>query len=233
MHDDAEKIWKLWGAEQARDKLLAEWRGLHADVDRLAKEHADSVERAVQAQAASDALRDEERSLNRRLETYQKRRDKAQKMIDEGTAPDFRAAQAQAEQCGSIVDDLETELLELMERMDQAATALKGAIDGRDHLAHRCEAARTRYQERLKVLKPEFEAATGARDLRRERVYKEHLGLYDRLRDKKMSVFGLVDSETCTACHVKLNGTLVSDLKRGAEVLTCPSCGRYLAMREA
>ncbi len=231
MHADTESIWKLWQAELARDALLSEWRGLHADVDRLDKEHAASVERAEQAQAASAELRDQERALNRRLETYQKRRDKAQTMIDQGTAPDYLAAQAQAQQCGAIADDLETELLELMERMDAAATALKGAVDGRDHLAHRHRGAQTRYQERLIALKPQFEAATQRRDLLRERVHREFIGLYDRLRGKKMTVFGLVDTDTCTACHVKLNGTLVSDLRRGVAVLICPSCGRYLAMR--
>ena len=233
MHPDTEKLFALWQREVARDRLLAEWRGLHDTHKDLVAQTEQKAQAASDAKAALDALKKRERDLNRKLETYQKRRDNAQRSIETGTASDFRAAEAQAKQCAEICDDTETELLELMEEIDAAEQASSAADDGRDHMQHRAQAAKTKLDERLPSLKPQFEEATQTRDAAREGIWRDQLSRYDALRKKKSACFATVSEMTCGGCHTKLDGQRYSNLTRDTEVVTCRHCGRFLVVSSA
>ncbi|MCP4809226.1 MAG: hypothetical protein GY913_12570 [Proteobacteria bacterium] len=230
MHPDIEKLYALWQREVTRDGLLSEWRGLHDAHKALEAELVEKLAAANLAQKKLGDLKQRERETNRKLETYQKRRDNAQRTIDTGTASDFRAAEAQVSQCGDICDQLETDVLELMEQIDAATTTFKGASDSRDHMAHRVEAAKTTLDERLPTLKPEFEDATAERDDARDGIWRDQIKRYDMLRKKKYACFATVEDMTCGGCHTKLDGQRYSNLTRDTEVVTCRHCGRFLVV---
>lgn len=232
MHADLEKVWNLWLKEQLRDALLTEWRGLHDAVKKLEVELTSSGERADAAVAHRDELAAEERRLNLKLDSYQKRVARAKKSIETGTASDYRAAQMQADQCAVIIDEVETELLELMERLEDANAKADAALSGKAHLAHRLEAAKKKHDERLPLLKPEFEDATAVRDAAREGIWRDQLSRYDMLRKKKFSAFASGKDQTCHGCHSGMDGTKYSTLQRDVEVVVCRHCGRFLYIPE-
>lgn len=232
MHPEVEKVWALWEKEQARDVLLSEWRGLHEAKKKLAEEVEAAAAKTADSTAARDAIAADEKQLNRKLESYQKRLARAKKSIDTGTASDFRLAQAQVEQCTAIIDEVETELLEVMEQLEDAQELEKRAQNGEAHLRHRLEAAEKKHDERLPTLKPEFEGATSVRDAAREGLWRDSLSRYDMLRKKKLAVFAYGDGATCSGCHSGMDGTRYSTLHRDVELVTCRHCGRFLRMQE-
>ena len=232
MQPDVAKVWSLWDKEQARDGLLSEWRALHQATKTLQAELTAAEHKTASSAEAREGLQAEERRLNRKLESYQTRAGRAKKSIEIGMASDYRAAMMQAEQCSLIADEVETELLELMERIDEAQTTEERAKAAQAHLVHRLESATSKHDTRLPILKPEFEEATERRDAAREGIWRDLLSRYDMLRTKKVSVFAKVKDQTCGGCHCSMDGLRYSALQRDTEVVYCRHCGRFLRMAE-
>lgn len=229
MHEYAMKVLELWKKEQVRDALLSEWSGLNGAVKRLKEEHDARTEELAALLAIQAGLKDRERDAARRTERYGKARDKAQKAIDTGTATDFGLALEQVRKCVELLDEVETESLEIMEEQestDQAVGAVRRVLAQKVQLLAAAEAAR---EARKTSLKEAFDQATAERDAVRPDVWRDLLNRYDRLRAKKLSVFADVKDTQCQGCHVSIPGVDLSAHRRGAEVGICKNCGRFLA----
>lgn len=228
MHEDSLKVQALWTKEQVRDGLLAEWGRLNAEVKRLKDEQQAKADEVAALEQQIADLRERERDANRRSERYTSRRAKAQKAIDTGTATDFGLAQEQVRKCTELLDEVETELLELYDALETTETSL-GSVQKvhaqKGQLLGQAEAAR---DARKPSLKTEFDAITAERDAARVGIWRDHLSRYDRLRSKKMSVMMPLADKACGGCMVGIPGVQLSAHKRGAEVGICTHCGRFL-----
>ena len=227
MHEDSLKVQALWKKEQVRDQLLAEWSRLNAAVKRLKDEQQAKADESATLEGQIADLRERERDANRRIERYTSRRAKAQKAIDTGTATDFGLAQEQVRKCTELLDEVETDLLELYEELESADAALSGVRKvhaQKGQLLAESEATR---DARKPSLKTEFDAITSERDAARVGIWRDHLSRYDRLRAKKMAVMMPLAEKACGGCMVGIPGVQYSAHKRGAEVGICTQCGRF------
>ncbi len=228
MHEDALKLHDLWRKDIARDKLLEESRGLKAKiVDRTA-----AVEQSTtKLSAATDnltRLKGKEREANRKAATYTKRRDTAQRSIDQGLATDYVAAEDQIRQCGEILDQVETLQLELMESVEAAAELLERSTMTLALNKSQVIASQKAYDDRYPTLKNEFDAASKLRNAARQDIWKDLIQRYDELRKKRRPAFADIRNDSCTGCNVKINATDLSNHRRAAELVTCRQCGRLL-----
>ncbi|MED5371947.1 MAG: C4-type zinc ribbon domain-containing protein [Myxococcota bacterium] len=227
MHEDSLKLEALWRKDLARDALLEESRGLKARI-------ADRAEAAVKAeQVLSEAtarlaeLKTQEKEVHRQAETYEKQRDRAQRSIDQGIG-DYEAATAQFQKCSQILDDLETQELELMEALDEATEALERATQTQALVSSQHQGAQRAYDDRYPSLKAEFDAATAERDAAREGIWRDLLQRYDNLRKKRRPAIVPVNGDACGGCNMQVNATDLSDHRRAVEVMFCRHCGRIL-----
>jgi predicted nucleic acid-binding Zn-ribbon protein len=228
MHEDGLKVYDLWKKEQVRDGLLAEWAKLNGAVKRFKDEQQAKADEAEALTSLQAALRERERDANRRNERYVGRRAKAQKAIDTGTATDFGLAQEQVAKCTDLLDDVDTELLELYEELENVETNIDAVQRVHAQKGQLLVAAETARTERKRSLKEEFDVATSERDAARPGVWRDHLGRYDRLRAKKLHPFAPLVDGNCGGCMVGIAGVDLSAHKRGAEVGICKHCGRFL-----
>lgn len=228
MHEDALKLYALWRLDVARDALLQESRDLKGRIAAEEQALADAEATLDAAAQALTAAKELERELNRKVDSYTKRRDRAQKSIDTGVATDFHAAQRQVEQCSELLDDLETDLLEAMDGKESAETTLERATSVRGLVASRLATAQKAYTDRRPALKVAFDAVTVERDAARTEVWRDQLSRYDGLRRKGWSAFARVRDGNCGGCNVRLNGVDLSSYRRAIEFVWCPSCGRAL-----
>lgn len=228
MHEDALKLHELWRKDLARDKLLEESRGLKAKIaDR--SEAAEASAKKLSACTDNLArLKGKEREANRKAETYTKRRDAAQRSIDQGLATDYEAAEGQVRQCSEILDEVETQQLELMESIEEASELLKRTEMTLALNRSQAEAAQKAYDDRYPTLKAEFDQATAVRNAAREDIWKDLLQRYDELRKKRRPAFADIRDKSCTGCNVQINATDLSTHRRAAELVTCRQCGRLL-----
>ncbi|MCB9762328.1 MAG: hypothetical protein H6739_21195 [Alphaproteobacteria bacterium] len=228
MHEQGLKLEALWKQDQARDALLAEGEGLRVRVERTAAQLEEARAKAAAAREALDALQAEEARRSKRMATYEKRRDQAIRLIEEGRAPDFRVAQSQAEQCAAIVDEEETALLDLMEQIDAAQGSLEALTNGQQLLELRHREATEAREARAPGLADALAGATAERDAAREGIFRENLSRYDILRRKGVTPFADVRGDACTGCQVGINAIARSEHRRGVALVHCRHCGRFL-----
>lgn len=228
MHEQALKLEALWRQDQERDQLLRERRGLDERLKHARAGLADAEQRVTSAQAHLDALSRDEKEHTSKLNNYIKHRDQAQRMIDEGRAPDYAVAMAQVSRCSNGIDQEEDILLALFDKIDGAKAELEAANNARGLMALRVKEADEARAAHAPDLDERLKAATVAVQAARVGVEREHLSRYDILRGKGVAPFADVRDGACTGCNVKLNSLMVSEHRRGVIVATCSSCGRFL-----
>ncbi len=232
IHEDLIVIQRLWANVHAADQLRGERRALMQQLEEAERVLEQAAVELEQASEHLEAVQTQERQVMRKLEVYRKRVTQTRKMIDDGTAPDYRLAQQQLDSCEEIADDLETEALELMEQRDEATEALQRAkqaqVDAvttleRAHHAH--EIGLPRIDHELVTLgdeQPDLEAALGP----------GQLDIFRDLRRRGRSVTSQMILRTCSGCHFVVPPQVAMEVERGVRVHTCRNCSRFLVPPE-
>lgn len=228
MHDDTAHLVTLWTAEQAVDALLAERAGLDTAIVQAEHVLAQANDKVKHIEAEQAQLQEQEHAHSRKLHTYTKKRDDTRHLIDTGATSDYLVAESQYQKCAAIADEVETALLDIMEKQDETKARHSGSIDIRDLKQHNLQEVQSAKTGRLPSLEQELEAASIVRDAARTPVPKHLMGRYDLLREKGLSCVSTVKDAACTACRIAVNRTMLAEHKRGAKVHHCTNCGRFL-----
>jgi len=216
-------------------------RSSHATRRRRDKARRDVTEASEAVTAAEAALaraeqalsenKTVERGLQRRLDEGRRHRGNALRLLETGQG-DPAGAQRQLEKSTALIDELETELLEVLEVQDERSAAVEAATEA-------LRAARARHGELSQALpgiEADAEAALAADAAARAPVYDELpsdvQSRYDSFRAKNKWAVARVVRDACNACYKVVQQQHVSDLKRGI-IKPCMGCHRWLVVEEA
>lgn len=146
---------------------------------------------------------------------------------------ELRGLQAEVRSLKRKKDELETELLEEMERQDEIRSRVEGLRARRNELLAGIE-------EREGTLHAELEKLQGELDeLERERkelagsIEDELLELYEKLLAGKqnLAVVKVIEG-ICQGCRVELPGKEYDRFLRSEGIFRCPNCGRILVRQD-
>jgi predicted nucleic acid-binding Zn-ribbon protein len=227
MHPDTEALIVLSNCDTTVETLEAEYRALVKAIK--ASEHQ-LTEATVSSDAANSELsrlRAEEKEHNRRYDSYLKRVASTKRLIESGTAGDYDAAMSQLSLCKGIVDEEETALLELFEKIEQSQEASKAAENLRSHRELQVENRKSSLNERLPGLKAEVKQARAARDKAKEPVPNHHLSRYDTMKKKGLAGVSPIYQNSCGLCNMLVTSVTLAEHRRGSVVHWCKSCGRF------
>jgi predicted nucleic acid-binding Zn-ribbon protein len=227
MHADLERLASLNDLDQELDRVLRELADARALVQRADDAIADATRTRDAAQAEVDVARNEERTLQRKLEEYKTRQQGAIRILETG-AGDPTLAERQLSQCAAILDQTETEMLELMERQDRLKaqlTATERALDKTgiarkeaEHLAPGRIAKLDRQRVELEAKRAQLSDGLPI-DLRKR---------YDTLRGgKKKYAVARLDKDVCRGCQMVVGSQQIADIRRGL-MEPCRGCGRWV-----
>jgi uncharacterized protein len=184
---------------------------------------------------ALETRRDEAKHARARLENEvveQKGRvERAERNLMSSKRQDeYTAAIREADAARKQISAFETQILEQMEILEQAEAALNERADEISTLNSDREA-------RLKTFDVETgtigERLTVARK-EREEVFaslpKAMSSLYTRIRARIRDGVAVAEARnrSCSACFMSLRPQVMTEIRRGEEVLTCDNCGRIL-----
>ncbi|MDD3718923.1 MAG: C4-type zinc ribbon domain-containing protein [Actinomycetota bacterium] len=185
-----------------------------------------------EAEASLEESRKKQRAIEDKVQGVDEKLAREEGKLYDGkvTNPkELRGLEAEVRSLKRKKDELETEELEEMERLDE----LKGALDG---LRADLEALRAEAGEKRAALDREV-AEIGAElaELEKERgaacsqVSEEVLELYDELLESRhhLAVVKVVDG-VCQGCRVELPGIEYDRFLKSESVFTCTNCGRIL-----
>jgi predicted nucleic acid-binding Zn-ribbon protein len=206
-------------AERAR--RLAEATAAHAAVEKARAARAE-------AQVALDANRVEERAEQRHLEELRAKRASALRVLTTG-AGNPEAAQRQLDTCDALIDQVETRMLEVLERQDGIVAAVEAAAQA---LERATSAARS-VDDTVPKMVGELDAAIADLDAQRPPLladlHREVRNRYDSFRVRGRHAVAHFRGGACEECSMEVHAQHLADLKRG-RLEPCRGCHRWLAL---
>ena len=227
---------------QAADTALAQLAHRRAHLPALAA-LAERAARAnelqnevVDAQTRLDDIAAEQRRLESDIDTVRARAGKDEARLQAGGLPsrELESLQHEIATLARRQSTLEDELLDVMERAEEAEVALAGASER--------QTALTAEQRELEATRDaafaEIDAAIAQRTPERATIAGELpadlVALYERTRAQNGTGAALLRQRRCEACHLELSGSELGRVRAAApdEVVRCDNC-RAILVRTA
>lgn len=220
------------------DGLDRELKRVEGERQRLDTRIADLREGEARARAALDAARAalegnraEERTASRRLEELRASRTSALRVLETG-AGNAEAAQRQLERCDGLIDQAETELLELLEAQDQRTKEVAAAEAALTAATGARVAEEGAQPAQRAVLDQQHAAAAGQRGGVHSQLDRELRDRYDDFRARGRWAVAKVRGNACEACSRAVQPQMVADVRTNHRLVTCHGCHRWLVVPE-
>lgn len=231
MKAELQQLIALQIADTSIRKLQAE---LESIPQRRAEVESEFDQRAFEFKAleqARDASRAARQQLDKDLAEQRARAEKAERDLMSSTnSKAYEAAIREADAAKKRINELETKVLEQMEAGEQAEKSL---AEREPELAR----LRGEFDERLKSFEEQTSAQAAeleARRAERERIFEELTpaakSLYKRISARIRDGVALAEARngSCSACFMALRPQVMSEVRRGEEIIQCDNCNRIL-----
>lgn len=213
-------------------------RKLEKDLEAIPERRAEIEEefdrRAFEIRAL-ETRRDEAKHSRARLENevgeQRGRAERAERNLMSSKKQDeYTAAIREADAARKQISALETQILELMESLEQLEVALRERADEIASLNSDREARLKTFDEETRAQSEQLGTARTERDQLFANLPKQMSGLYARISARIRDGVAVAEARnrSCTACFMSLRPQVMSEIRRGTEVITCDNCGRIL-----
>jgi len=213
-------------------------RKLQAELESIPQRRAE-VEREFDQRAfefkaleqARDAARASRQQLDKELAEQRVRAEKAERDLMSSTnSKAYEAAIREVDAAKKRISELETKILEQMEAGEGAERSL---AEREPELAR----LRGEFDERLKSFEEQTRAQAAeieARRADRDRIFADLTptakALYNRISARIRDGIALAEARnnSCSACFMGLRPQIMSEVRRGEEIIQCDNCNRIL-----
>ncbi|HET6976610.1 MAG TPA: C4-type zinc ribbon domain-containing protein [Pyrinomonadaceae bacterium] len=202
--------------------------------ERRAEIEGEFDQRAFEIRALENR-RDEAKHNRARLENevveQRGRADRAERNLQASKKQDeYTAAIREADAARKQISTLETQILEQMEALDQAQTALNERAEEIASLNSDRETRLKAFDDERGTIGGRLEAARKEREEVFAALPKSMSSMYSRIKDRIRDGVAVAEARnrSCTACFMSLRPQVMSEIRRGDEIITCDNCGRIL-----
>jgi len=209
-------------------------KDLEAIPKRRAEIEAEFDQRAFEIRALENR-RDEAMHSRARLENevveQKGRAERAERNLMSSKKQDeYTAAIREADAARKQISTLETQILEAMEVLEQTEGALKERTDEIASLNSDREARLKLFDDEKSTQSELLNAARAEREKVSASLPKTMSSLYSRISARIRDGVAVAEARnrSCTACFMSLRPQVMSEIRRGEEVITCDNCGRIL-----
>jgi predicted nucleic acid-binding Zn-ribbon protein len=143
---------------------------------------------------------------------------------------EYTAAIREADAARKQISTLETQILESLEGLDQSEAALKERADEIATLNSDREARRKEFDDLTASQSKHLAKAKIEREQVVSGLPKALSTLYNRISAKIRDGVAVAEARnrSCSACFISLRPQVMSEIRRGDEIITCDNCGRIL-----
>ena len=202
--------------------------------DRRAEIEKEFDQRAFEIRAMEER-RDNARHERTRLEAeifeQKQRAERADRNLMAAKKPEeYTAAIREADAARKQISAFETQVLEQMEVAEQVEKELAERAPEVERLRIEMEGSFSAFDEQVKRQEAAIAAARDDRERLTKELPKATTALYNRIRARIRDGVAVAEARNgaCTACYMALRPQIMSDVRRGAEVITCDNCNRIL-----
>ena len=213
-------------------------RKLEKDLESIPQRRAEIEgefdQRAFEIRALENR-RDEAKHVRARLENevveQKGRAERAERNLMSSKKQDeYTAAIREADAARKQISTLETQILETLESLEQAEAALNERAEEIASLNSDREARLKLFDEETSAQSAKLKTARSERDQMFGALPKALGVQYGRISTKIRDGVAVAEARnrSCTACFMSLRPQVMSEIRRGEEVITCDNCGRIL-----
>jgi len=226
------RLQKIDGAIRARQEEKKKLPELLAALERKSdanKAELDNVREALET--AQKSKRDRDRTLEEGAQKVEKLKSRTP---DIKTNKEYTALLKEIETVEQENKTIEDDILKLMEKIDAATAEIKNAEGRSAQEAAAIDAERKQLEENMAKLEGELAADVRARDEIASRIDAALLAKYQkRYVAQGGRVVVEVRGESCSGCFMSIPPQIFVNVKKNAEIITCPNCQRILYFKEA
>ncbi len=230
MHPETHLVIQLQSLDQRISALEKEVAALPKHIASIEKTLESHVRKLEADRAALAANQKDRKKMEGEIVVHEQKISKLKdQMLGAKTNEQYRAFQNEIEFIQKEIRKCEDHILELMSESEPLDQNVKRAESALKEERQTVEAEKARARERTAADQAELEKL---RAERREAAGKLPAAIranYDRIRKKW---HGVVIAEAveglCSACQLTIRPQHMQDLKRGDQLMTCESCGRFL-----
>ena len=209
-------------------------KDLEAIPDRRAEIEGEFDQRAFEIRALENR-RDEAKHTRARLENdVVEQRGKVERaernLMSSKKQDEYTAAIREADAARKLISTLETQILEQMESLEQVEAALTERAVEIASLNSDREARLKSFDDESQIYSERLTVARRERDQLFLNLPKSLSSQYGRIATRIRDGVAVAEARnrSCTACFMSLRPQVMSEIRRGDEVITCDNCGRIL-----
>jgi uncharacterized protein len=213
-------------------------RRLQADIESIPERRAEIEsefdQRAFEIRALEER-RDNARHERTRLEAetfeQKQRAERAERNLMSAKKTDeYTAAIREADAARKQISTFETQILEQMEIVDQAEKELSERAPEVEKLGADMAERFKGFDELARVQQQELDSARTERERLMNELPKATSAMYKRIASRIRDGVAMAEARNgaCTACYMALRPQIMSEVRRGAEIITCDNCNRIL-----
>ena len=178
-----------------------------------------------------DAAFHERARLEKEIAEQKQRVERADRNLMAATKPDeYTAAIREADAARKQISAFETQVLEQMEVFDTAEKELAERAPEVEKLRGEMEASSKVFDEQTKAKQQELDVARAEHERLSRELPKATSALYKRISARIRDGVALAEARNgaCMACYMALRPQIMSQVRRGDEIITCDNCNRIL-----
>jgi uncharacterized protein len=181
------------------------------------------------ARAALEVCQKSRRQHEGAVQDFETKRSKYKgQLMEVKTNKEYTAMLHEIENVEREIRSREDQILAEMEQAEALAADLK-----REEALFKAEEERGKTElrgldERRKALEAKLVGLTEDRDAASSKVSPPRLELFKKVAKARGDAVAEARDQMCVACHVRLRPQMFMEIKRNAEIMQCPSCGRVL-----
>jgi predicted nucleic acid-binding Zn-ribbon protein len=213
-------------------------RKLQADIEAIPHRRAE-IEKEFDQRAFEirelEKKRDDARSERVRLETelaearlHVERADR--NLMSAKKQDEYTAAIREADAVRKQISQLETQVLEKMEIGEQTEGQLKEREPEIARLRTELDERVKAFDEETRTQQEKLDAARSERERLLQTLPKQMSAMYNRISARIRDGIAMAEARngSCTACFMALRPQIMSQVRRGDEIITCDNCNRIL-----
>ncbi len=227
---------------QAADTALAQLahrRRTLPELNALAEREQSAAQRhddVVDAQTTLEDIAAEQRRLENDVETVRARTARDEARLQAGGLPsrELEGLQHEIATLARRQANLEDELLDVMERAEEAEGALAKATEAHERVVREQQELGARRDEAFAEIDAAAAERRPQRDALATRIPADLLAFYERARAHGGTGAALLRQRRCDGCHIELSGSELGALRKAADdaVVRCDNC-RAILVRTA
>lgn len=231
MNDDVLRLDRIDGLDRERSRWLTDAERLRSALTEAEAAAISARDESAAATARLDALRQDERAGQRRVDELRAKLASAVRVLETGVG-NAEAAERQRVNCVELIDQTETTMLESLEAQDRARAELDAAKAKLVRADQVAATARKEMPPRIEELAATALRLQGEVELALAELPTELQNRYRGLREKGRWPVARVKDGSCDACRMTAPAQSLMELKRG-RLLACHGCHRWLLMPTA